>query len=82
MKWARFLKDSRYSSEKLGVYEGGDMVGKGIWRPSEDSIMNSTKGGFNAPSREAIYYRIHKLAYGASWTYDYETFVAWDQAHK
>ena len=34
--------------------------------------------GFNAPSREAIYYRIHKLAYGEDWQYDYETFVQQD----
>ena len=40
--------------------------------------MNDNTGGFNAPSREAIYYRIHKLAYGESWTYDYEDFVNWD----
>ena len=33
---------------------------------------------FNAPSRAAIYNRIHKLAYGESWTFDYEEFVNWD----
>ena len=32
--------------------------------------------------REAIYYRIHKLAYGASWKYDYETFVSWDAKNR
>ena len=42
----------------------------------------SNKGKFNAPSREAIYYRIHKLAYGASWKYDYETFVSWDAKNR
>ena len=31
--------------------------------------------------REAIY-RIHKLAYGASWKYDYETFVSWDAKNR
>ena len=36
----------------------------------------------SAPSREAIYYRIHKLAYGASWKYDYETFVSWDAKNR
>ena len=50
--------------------------------PTEDSMMNSNKGKFNAPSREAIYYRIHKLAYGASWKYDYETFVKWDAKNR
>ena len=46
------------------------------------SIMNQNIGGFNAPSREAIYYRINKLAYGDSWEYDYETFVQHDLAHR
>ena len=41
--------------------------------------MRYNTGGFNAPSREAIYYRIHKLAYGDSWQYDYEEFVEWDE---
>ena len=34
---------------------------------------------FNAPSREAIYKRAMKLAYGDSWTYDYEEFVKFDE---
>ena len=40
--------------------------------------MRHNVGGFNAPSREAIYYRIHKLAYGSTWEYDYEKFVEYD----
>lgn len=41
--------------------------------------MNSDLNGqFNAPSREAIYYRIHKLAYGKNWQYNFEDFVQWD----
>ena len=44
--------------------------------------MNTNVGGFNAPSREAIYYRIHKLAYGADWEYDYEEFVEWDAKNR
>ena len=40
--------------------------------------MNSTDSGFNAPSREAIYYKIHKLAYGRNWEYNYEDFVTYD----
>ena len=74
--WSRFLNDSRYKND-VGVYEGGFLYAKGIWRPDENSIMrNGTE--FNAPSREAIYNRIHKLAYGDSWQYDYETFVQQD----
>lgn len=78
--WKHFLSDSRYDREHLGVFEGAGMFySRGIYRPSEEGLMNSGAGGFNAPSREAIYYRIHKLAYGPEWQYDYEEFVRWDQ---
>ena len=78
IKWHRFLSDSRYDGA-VGIFEGGHAsYDKGVWRPTEDSIMKCTTGQFNAPSREAIYYRIHKLAYGEEWVYDYETFVQQD----
>lgn len=76
--WSKFIADPRYDSENIGVYEGAGTYCKGAYRPTENSIMRYNTGGFNAPSREAIYYRIHKLAYGESWTYDYEEFVDWD----
>ena len=82
VKWAKFLADPRYAGEQLGVYEGANLCLTGMYRPTEDSMMNSNKGKFNAPSREAIYYRIHKLAYGTSWKYDYETFVKWDAKNR
>ena len=82
VKWAKFLADPRYAGEHLGVYEGAALCISGLYRPTEDSIMFTNKGKFNAPSREAIYYRIHKLAYGASWKYDYETFVSWDAKNR
>ena len=78
VKWAHFLNDSRYAYEGLGVYEGAFTYWTGAYRPTKNSIMNNNTGGFNAPSREAIYYRIHKLAYGPEWVYDYEAFVEWD----
>lgn len=78
VRWHKFLEDSRYAKEGLGVFEGGLTYFKGVWRPSVNSIMNDNKGVFNAPSREAIYYRIQKLAYGTEWVYDYEKFVEYD----
>lgn len=75
VKWSRFLFDTRYKYEGLGVYEGACTYRYGVYRPSRNSIMNDNTGGFNAPSREAIWYRIHKLAYGEYWEYDYEEFV-------
>ena len=60
IKWSVFLSDDRYKDE-VGIYEGG-LFGKGVWRPSENSIMNMNFGGFNAPSRWAIYKRIMELS--------------------
>lgn len=82
VRWSKFLNDTRYYYDGLGVYEGGHTYWRGVWRPTYNSIMNDNTGGFNAPSREAIYYRIHKLAYGSSWTYNYETFVSWDSRNR
>ncbi|MBQ9723193.1 MAG: hypothetical protein IJV84_06710 [Bacteroidales bacterium] len=81
-RWNHFINDTRYANEGLGAYEGGLTYWTGVWRPTENSIMRYNTGGFNAPSREAIYYRIHKLAYGDSWEYDYEDFVEWDARNR
>jgi hypothetical protein len=82
VRWADFLDDSRYANEGLGCFEGGFTYWSGVWRPTEDSIMNTNVGGFNAPCREAIYYRINKLANGDSWEYDYEDFVRYDAINR
>ena len=82
IRWSHFINDTRYASEGLGAYEGGLTYWTGVWRPTEDSIMRYNVGSFNAPSREAIYYRIHKLAYGPEWEYDYEEFVEWDARNR
>lgn len=82
IRWSHFLNDSRYQYDGLGAYRGGLTYWSGVWRPTEYSIMRYNTSGFNAPSREAIYYRIHKLAYGDSWQYDYEEFVEWDARNR
>lgn len=84
--WSRFLQDSRYQNadnygETLGVYEGACTYWNGAYRPTVESMMRSNIHGFNAPSREAIYKRVMRLAYGENWSYDYETFVAFDRDH-
>ena len=75
--WSKFISDSRYSG-KVGVYEGGYTYPYGVYRPTDNSIMRYNTGGFNAPSREAIYKKIMKFSEGNAWTYDYETFVVFD----
>ncbi len=82
VRWANFIEDERYANEGLGAYEGGLTYWSGVWRPTQTSIMVDNTGVFNAPSREAIYYRIHKLAYGDDWEYDYEKFVEYDAVNR
>lgn len=77
--WGHFLSDSRYAKEGLGVYEGGHHFSSGIYRASESSVMDDNEGGFNAPSRQAIYTRAHKAVYGDDWQFDYEEFVKYDE---
>ena len=84
--WAHFLKDDRYKSGdgngyQLTVLEGAGTYIQNLWRPTEDSMMNSSTSGFNVISREAIYKRVMQLAYGSPWEYDYEEFVKFDLAH-
>ncbi len=83
VRWSRFLADERYAGEDLGIFEGAyNVYAYGIYRPSKTSIMVDNIGGFNAPSREAIYYRLHKLASGPDWEYDYEKFVEYDAINR
>ena len=68
--WSKFLKDSRYQGkdnydETLGIYEGACTYWSGAYRPTNESMMRSNMHGFN----------------GKEWEYNYEEFVAFDQAH-
>ena len=80
IRWARLLADSRYSTEGLGIFEGAAQYDRGIYRPTNNSMMRHNNCPFNAPSREQIYKNTMKWSVGSSWTYDYETFVALDAA--
>ena len=82
VKWSQFLADPRYANEGLGCFEGGLTYWSGVWRPTDASIMRYNTGGFNAPSRYAIWYRIGKLAYGESWEGSYEDFVTYDAVNR
>ena len=80
VKWAHFINDSRYAGEGLGVYEGSWLYSYGAYRPTQNSMMRYNDCPFNAPSREAIYKYVMQESEGNGWTYDYETFVAFDEA--
>ena len=79
VKWARFIADQRYTSERINVYKGGWGYWTGIWTPTWRSIMKGNADTFNAPSREAIWKRVMSLSNGPQWVPDYEEFVAYDQ---
>ena len=76
--WSRFITNTRYQAENVGVFPGGFGYEQGVWHPTGQSIMNLDFGGYNAPSREAIYIRLHKLAFGPGWEYDFDTFAEFD----
>lgn len=78
IKWSSFLYDSDYASECLGAYAGGLTLSSYFYRPTDTSIMKNNSGEFNAPSRQAIYHRMHKLSYGDAWQYDHDDFKKYD----
>ena len=78
VRWSRFLNDSRYVNDNLGIYEGAFTFGKEAYRSSENSMMRYNISWFNAPSREAIYKAVMSQTEGEAWTYNYEDFVSFD----
>ena len=41
--------------------------------------MMNAGGEFSVPARVAIYKKIHKVAYGETWQYNFDDFVTWDR---
>ena len=76
--WADFAADSSYNSERLGCYEGGATYALGVYRPTENSIMNDNIGGFNVAGRVMIYKRCMKIALGKSWNFNLADFITFD----
>lgn len=78
--WADFIGDERYADEEIGLYEGANYWGKGVWRPTDNSIMNTYDRDqqFNAPCRAIIYKEVMSRALGSEFTYSYEDFVKFD----
>ena len=76
--WAQFAADSRFSYENIGAYEGAYTYRSGVYRPTQNSMMNNDYRMFNAPSRAQIYRRVMGVANDWNWEFDYETFVSFD----
>lgn len=78
IRWSSFLSDARYKGQ-VGIFEGGALYAKGVWRPTANSMMNMSMDGFNAPSRWAIYKRIMELS---GENYSFETFLEYDAVNR
>ena len=77
--WHRFLEDgSGYGETEVSIIEGA-LYSQGIWKSVDQSMMNAG-GEYSVPAREAIYKKIHKMAYGEDWQFNFEDFVRWDRA--
>ncbi len=77
VKWASFISDARYP--EVSVYEGAYTYRYGAYRPTYNSIMRDNTGGFNAPSRNAIYKRVMDIS-GTGYSYD--NFIAYDAINR
>ncbi len=58
LKWWRWLGEESHSGGVIGVYESGSGSTKGIWRPSEHSMMRWIGNYFDQPSHERMIQRI------------------------
>lgn len=73
VKWSHFLNNENYSNESLGIFKFGDWT-----KSTEKNMMSKDSIGFNAPCREAIYKRVHEMAYD-NWEYNFDEFVSFDK---
>ncbi len=78
--WTQFIYDPEFANEQISTYEGGYTFYKGMYRPTQESMMRSNNAPFNAPSRQAIYNKVMKMGLGKTATY--EEFVGFDKEHK
>ena len=78
VKWSAFLSDERYKDE-VGVFEGGSLYQKGVYRPSQNSMMRDNVEYYNAPSRLAIFKRIMELS---GEVYTFQKFLDYDAVNR
>ena len=78
IRWKAFLEDARYK-DQVGIFEGAALYMRGAWRPTKNSMMNENMGGFNAPSRWAIYQRIMERS---GETPSFEKFLEYDAVNR
>lgn len=80
--WHSLFNTNNYEkTEGLGIYEGARTFIHHFCRPTDYSIMRNNVGGFNAPSRWAIWYRLMRLTGTGytNWESSLNDFLAWDR---
>ncbi|MFF2809636.1 M64 family metallopeptidase [Streptomyces sp. NPDC058000] len=53
-KWYRWLGETSPDGGTVGAYEGGNYYVKGLYRPTDDSLMRTLGKPFNLPGAEAM----------------------------
>ncbi|MER5863679.1 M64 family metallopeptidase [Kitasatospora sp. NPDC002040] len=61
-KWYRWLGQTSPDGGKVGAYLGGGYYEKGLYRPTDNSIMRSLGREFNLPGREAMIAGFYRYA--------------------
>ncbi|MBO6030091.1 MAG: hypothetical protein J6Q22_01320 [Prevotella sp.] len=70
--WSQFITDDAYSTENIGIYEGGKTFPKGVYRSTYNSVMryHFQSDFYNAVDRYLIYCRIEKMHSGRDISYE------------
>ena len=79
--WSPFIGDDRFTSEKIGLYEGAYTYVLNVYRPTENSMMRNNDSPFNATSRKVIFDRIMSMGEERP-TSTFDEFAAFDEQHK
>ncbi|WP_369214095.1 M64 family metallopeptidase [Streptomyces flavofungini] len=61
-KWYRWMGQTSPDGGTVGAYRGGGYYPRGIYRPTDNSIMRTLGSEFNLPGREAMIAGFHRHA--------------------
>lgn len=74
VKWKKYFGLKGY--EAVGVFEGGETYGKGVWRAEELTCMDTNELYYSAPAREAI---VKRIIEGTGGTFSFDEFIKNDK---
>lgn len=84
VRWASFLTQSEYSLSGFGIFEGGERYGKGVYRPTQTSIMRTLSpqsAEFNAVHRYAVFRRLVNTCHLSGFRDSFSSFVEFDRTY-